>query len=257
MDQDGEDLPLMANTSHMLVKHFALDLDVEFDSQTLSGSVVLFLQSTVTDDYSTSEAQPSEACGVRGSKSPAPHLNICSSHSSVKEATFPAIGERDTFEKCDHHGNRKQTSGITSSGKCCDTRNHGNADFVLVLDCCDLAVLKVEEVDVTAVSEKSIHLTQSSPGFQQQFLDSHEIPPELVGSPESRWKDKLVYYMQCSQAPGCGELIFDTESWSLQIRKPGVKIPCAFPSAIRIWYKTTANGRSVKWTKDQSGRSVC
>ncbi|KAM5193035.1 aminopeptidase O isoform 2-T2 [Mantella aurantiaca] len=257
MDQDADDLPLMANTSHMLVKHFALDLDVHFDSQTLSGSVVLFLQPTVTGEDFTSEAQPDEAHGVQGPNPPAQHINICSSHSSVKDATLCAIGERDTFDKCDHHGNRKQTSGITSSGNCCNRRNHGSADFVLVLDCCDLVVLKVEEVDVTAmpVTEKCTCSTQSGHGFEQQFPGSPQMPPELTGSPTSRWKDQLSFYMQCSRAPGCGELIFVTDSWSLQIRKAGVKVPRAFPSAIRIWYKTTANGRSVKWTKDQSGRT--
>ncbi|XP_018413369.1 PREDICTED: aminopeptidase O [Nanorana parkeri] len=256
MDQDADDLPLMANTSQILVKHFALDLDVNFDSQTLSGSVVLFLHPAFAGEVTTSKAQLAEANEVQRCESPMPQLNICPSHSNVKDATLRDIGERDTSDKCDHHGNRKQTTEITSSGNCCDRRNHGSADFVLVLDCCDLAVLKVEEVDVTAVPVTTNYMcsTQTSHGSKQQLPDTLNMPPELEASPASRWKDQLSYYMQCSQAPGCGELIFVTDSWSLQIRKAGVKMPCAFPSAVRMWYKTTANGRSVKWTKDQSGR---
>lgn len=254
MDPDTDDLPLMANTSHILVKHFALDLDVYFDSQTISGSVVLFLQPTMTDEGFTSEAYSSqldEAHGVQEPESSVSHLNICSSHSSMKDTTLCAIGERDTFDKCDHHGNRKETSGITSSGNCYYRWNHKSGDFILVLDCCDLTVLKVEEVDVTAVP-----ITQSNHGLEQQFPESLQMPPELAASPASRWSDQLSCYIQRGRAPGCGELSFVTDSWSLQIRKAGVKMPCAFPSAVRIWYKTAANGRSVKWTKDQSGRSV-
>lgn len=252
MELDTDDLPLMANTSHILVKHFALDLDVNFESQTISGSVVLFLQPTMTGEAYSS--QLAEAHGVQEPESSVPHLSICSSHSSMKDTTLCAIGERDTFDKCDHHGNSKETSGITSSGNCYDRWNHGSGDFILVLDCCDLTVLKVEEVDLTAVpvTEK----WQSNHGLEQQFPESHQMPPELAASPASCWKDQLSCYIQQSRAPGGGELIFVTDSWSLQIRKAGVKMPCAFPSAVRIWYKTAANGRSVTWTKDQSGRSV-
>ncbi|XP_040211420.1 aminopeptidase O isoform X1 [Rana temporaria] len=250
MEPDTDDLPLMANTSHILVKHFALDLDVNFDSQTISGSVVLFLQPTMTGEAYSS--QLAEAHGVQEPETSVPHLNICSSHSGMKDTTLCAIGERDTFDKCDHHGNSKETSGITSSGNCHDRWNHGSGDFILVLDCCDLTVLKVEEVDLTAVpvTEKC----QSNRGLEQQFPESHQMPPELAASPASCWKDQLSCYIQQSRAPGGGELIFVTDSWSLQIRKAGVKMPCAFPSAVRIWYKTAANGRSVTWTKDQSGR---
>ncbi|KAI2553211.1 putative aminopeptidase O (putative), partial [Homo sapiens] len=48
--------------------------------------------------------------------------------------------------------------------------------------------------------------------------------------------------------------LFDTDTWSLQIRKTGAQTATDFPHAIRIWYKTKPEGRSVTWTSDQSGR---
>ncbi|XP_075684932.1 aminopeptidase O [Rhinoderma darwinii] len=253
MEQNTDDLPLMANTSHILVKHYSLDLDVCIESQTIIGSIVLFLQpNTSCQDVNTGKAypsQPGEACRDQAQES-----CISLSQSSIKDCTVCSIGERDTSEKCGHHGNRKQTSGITSSEDCNDKGNYGSGDFVLVLDCCDLCVLKVEEVDVTNVPEKCMSSTLPSCESEQHFTHSHQIPPELVALPVSRWKEQLCYYTQCSRAPGCGGLRFFTDTWSLQISKCGVNVPTDFPAAIRIWYKTAASGRSVKWTKDQRGR---
>ncbi|PNJ71394.1 C9orf3 isoform 11, partial [Pongo abelii] len=82
----------------------------------------------------------------------------------------------------------------------------------------------------------------------------NQIVRELVTLPANRWREQLDYYACCSQAPGCGDLLFDTDTWSLQIRKTGAQTATDFPHAIRIWYKTKPEGRSVTWTSDQSGR---
>ncbi|KAM4053324.1 aminopeptidase O isoform 3-T4 [Anomaloglossus baeobatrachus] len=258
MAQQTDDLPLMANTSHILVKHYALDLDVCFESQTISGNIVLFLQPNTCHESEKAgnpcHSQVGIACGDSVQESGIPHSSKSLLQSSIKDSNSCPIGERDTSEKYGCHGNKKQTSGITSSENGCDRGNHGSGDFVLVLDCCDLSVLKVEEVDVTGVPEKCMTSMLPSCESEQQVTHSHQIPPELVSLPASRWKEQLSYYMQCSRASGCGELNFSTDTWSLQISKCGVNTPSNFPSVVRIWYKTTANGRSVKWTKDQSGR---
>ncbi|XP_073402078.1 aminopeptidase O isoform X3 [Dendrobates tinctorius] len=258
MAEHTDDLPLMANTSHILVKHYALDLDICFESQTISGNIVLFLQPNASRESDSTgnfcPSQAGEAFSDPAQDSCIPHSSRSLSQSSIKDSTLCAIGERDTSEKYGYHGNKKQTSGITSSENGCDKGNHGSEDFVLVLDCCDLSVLKVEEVDVTGVPKKCMTSTLPSCESKQQFTYSHQIPTELVSLPASQWKEQLSYYTQCSQAPGCGELIFFTDTWSLQISKCGVHTPSDFPSVVRVWYRTTANGRSVKWTKDQSGR---
>ncbi|XP_066460184.1 aminopeptidase O isoform X2 [Eleutherodactylus coqui] len=255
MDPHTDDLPLMANTSHMLVKHYALDLDVCFESQIITGNIVLFLQpNTSCEKDNTGNAQPSQPGEDRAQESCVSHSSKTLSQSNIKDSILYAIGERATSEKYSHRGNRKQTSGITSSEPCCHRGDDGSRDFVLVLDCCDLSVLKVEEVDVSGLPEKCMRSTLPSCQSEQQLTHGHPNSDELVALPESRWKEQLFYYMQCSQAPGCGELHFLTDTWSLQISKPGVTLSTDFPSAIRIRYKTTADGRSVKWTKDQRGR---
>lgn len=42
LDLSQDDLPLMANTSHVLVKHYVLDLDVDFENQIIEGTTVIF-----------------------------------------------------------------------------------------------------------------------------------------------------------------------------------------------------------------------
>ncbi|XP_077918092.1 aminopeptidase O isoform X4 [Halichoerus grypus] len=264
LDPSRDDLPLMANTSHILVKHYVLDLDVDFESQIIEGTIVLFFepgdrfekQSGSTKDTCRSESN--EACSFRmpaPCQSPVTDTRTFSSKTGYNDFAICGKGEKDTSGKDGNHDNLEQASGISSSKYRCDTGNHGSEDFLLVLDCCDLSVLKVEEVDVAAVPgidkfTRSPKLTVVSEELRNQIVH------ELVTLPAGRWREQLDYYAGCSQAPGCGELLFDTDTWSLQIRKTGAQTATDFPHAIRIWYSTKPQGRSVTWTSDQSGRYV-
>uniref|UniRef100_A0A2I3G853 Aminopeptidase O (putative) n=1 Tax=Nomascus leucogenys TaxID=61853 RepID=A0A2I3G853_NOMLE len=262
LDPARDDLPLMANTSHILVKHYVLDLDVDFESQVIEGTIVLFLedgkrfkkQNTSVEEACQSESNKAckfgmpEPCHI-----PVTNARTFSSEMEYNDFAICSKGEKDTSDKDGNHDNQEHASGISSSKYCCDTGNHGSEDFLLVLDCCDLSVLKVEEVDVAAVPglekfTRSPELMVVSEEFRNQIVH------ELVTLPANRWREQLDYYACCSQAPGCGELLFDTDTWSLQIRKTGAQTATDFPHAIRIWYKTKPEGRSVKWTSDQSGR---
>ncbi|EFB21940.1 hypothetical protein PANDA_009088, partial [Ailuropoda melanoleuca] len=262
LDPSRDDLPLMANTSHILVKHYVLDLDVDFESQIIEGTIVLFFesgnrfekQSGSTEE--TCRSDSNEACRFRMPEpchSPVTDTRTFSSKTGYDDFANCGKGEKDTSSKDGNHDNPEQASGISSSKYCCDTGNHGSEDFLLVLDCCDLSVLKVEEVDVAAVPgiekfTRSPRLTVVSEELRNQIVH------ELVTLPAARWREQLDYYAGCSQAPGCGELLFDTDTWSLQIRKTGAQTATDFPHAIRIWYSTKPQGRSVTWTSDQSGR---
>ncbi|XP_034503213.1 aminopeptidase O isoform X6 [Ailuropoda melanoleuca] len=264
LDPSRDDLPLMANTSHILVKHYVLDLDVDFESQIIEGTIVLFFesgnrfekQSGSTEE--TCRSDSNEACRFRMPEpchSPVTDTRTFSSKTGYDDFANCGKGEKDTSSKDGNHDNPEQASGISSSKYCCDTGNHGSEDFLLVLDCCDLSVLKVEEVDVAAVPgiekfTRSPRLTVVSEELRNQIVH------ELVTLPAARWREQLDYYAGCSQAPGCGELLFDTDTWSLQIRKTGAQTATDFPHAIRIWYSTKPQGRSVTWTSDQSGRYV-
>ncbi|XP_068784217.1 aminopeptidase O isoform X5 [Struthio camelus] len=265
LDPMTDDLPLMANTSHMLVKHYTLDLDVDFESQIIEGIIVFFFETgnRYRKTSSTSEegcqSQLDETCGTGVSEPYHIPVTNLSAHSSKTEYNDFAVcvkGEKDTSDKNGNHSNREQASGISSSKNCCDIENHGSTDFLLVLDCCDLSVLKVEEVDVAAVTgiEKFTRSAKLTDAAKEPGNLRNQIVHELVTLPADRWKEQLYYYTCCSQAPGCGELLFTTGTWSLEIRKSGIHSPKDFPHAIRIWYKTKPEGRSITWTTDQSGR---
>ncbi|KAM6363877.1 aminopeptidase O isoform 1-T2 [Pluvialis apricaria] len=265
LDPMKDDLPLMANTSHMLVKHYILDLAVDFKSKVIEGIIVLFFETgsrykkTSSTGKEGCQSQFDEICKMRASEpchSPVTNVSACSSVTEYNDFAVCGKGEEDTSDKNGNHSNKEQASGISSSRNCCDIENHGSKDFLLVLDCCDLSILKVEEVDVAAVSgiekfTRSAKLTDVSKELEN--LRNH-IVHELVTLPADRWKEQLYYFTCCSQAPGCGELLFTTGTWSLEIRKSGIQTPTDFPHAIRIWYKTKPEGRSVTWTTDQSGR---
>ncbi|NXD79215.1 AMPO Aminopeptidase, partial [Halcyon senegalensis] len=265
LDPMKDDLPLMANTSYMLVKHYVLDLDVDFKSKVIEGNIVLFLEtgSQYRKNSSTGkegcQSQFDETCKTRASEPfhiPLTDVSACSSQMEYNDLAVCAKGEEDTSDKNGNHSNKEQTSGISISKDCCDIENHGSKDFLLILDCCDLSVLKVEEVDVAAVSgiekfTRSAKLTGVSKELENL---RNQIVHELVTLPADRWKEQLYYLTCCSQAPGCGELLFTAGTWSLEIRKSGIQTPTDFPRAVRIWYKTKPEGRSVTWTTDQSGR---
>uniref|UniRef100_A0A8C3QU89 Aminopeptidase O (putative) n=1 Tax=Cyanoderma ruficeps TaxID=181631 RepID=A0A8C3QU89_9PASS len=265
LDPMKDDLPLMANTSYMLVKHYVLDLDVDFKSKVIEGSIVLFFETgnqyvkTSSAGEECCQSQFDEICKM-GPSEPChiPMINVSTCSSKMEYNDFAVSGKEEeaTSEENSNHSNSEQASGISSSKDCCDIENHGNKDFLLVLDCCDLCVLKVEEVDVAAVSDtekftRSAKLTGVSKKLENL---RNRIVHELVTLPADRWKEQLYYFSHCSQAPGCGELLFSTGTWSLEIRKLGIQTPADFPHAIRIWYKTKPEGRSVTWTTDQSGR---
>ncbi|XP_059689722.1 aminopeptidase O [Gavia stellata] len=265
LDPMKDDLPLMANTSYMLVKHYVLDLDVDFKNKVIEGIIVLFFETgsryrkTSSTGKEGCQSLFDETCQTRASELchvPLTNVSACSSKTEYNDFAVCGKGEEDTSDKDGNHSNEEQASGISSSKDCCDIENHGNKDFLLVLDCCDLSVLKVEEVDVAAVSgtekfTRSAKLTDVSEELENL---RNQIVHELVTLPADRWKEQLYYFTRCSQAPGCGELLFTTGTWSLEIRKSGIQTPTDFPHAIRIWYKTKPEGRSVTWTTDQSGR---
>uniref|UniRef100_A0A8D0KKE2 Aminopeptidase O (putative) n=1 Tax=Salvator merianae TaxID=96440 RepID=A0A8D0KKE2_SALMN len=266
LDFTRDDLPLMSNTSHMLVKHYVLDLAVDIKSHVVAGNIVLFFDSNSRcrkgNDEQMEEACHSwsgETCHIPApgaSYIPMPDASTCSTKSGCNDFAVCGKGEHDTSDKNGSHSNREQTSGISSSKNCCDIEIHGSEDFVLVLDCCDLCVLKVEEVDVAVVP--GIQKFTSSAKLMDVSKDlrvlRNQIVRELVTLPADCWREQLHYYKQCSQAPACGELPFVVDTWSLEIRKAGVHLPKDFPQAIRIWYRTKPEGRSLSWTTDQSNR---
>lgn len=223
LNPDTDDLPLRANASHILVRHYVLNLTVHFERKVMGGSAVLFLE-----PCPAAAAQAESVAGLQAS----------SVLTSRPETT-------DT--------ERRQSSP--------SWQTTGDGDFTLVLDCCDLDVSKVEEVDVASASAMFGHLAEDSPGtLAGSSVDLQAaLVHELISVPSSRWRQKFNLFSVCSRAPafqGGASLEFFRDRWSLRVRKKGVASAQQFPRAVRICYETEPAGGSVRWTKDQDNRLV-
>ncbi|XP_043915023.1 aminopeptidase O isoform X2 [Protopterus annectens] len=267
LDPSKDDLPLMANTSHILVRHYTLDLDVNIEEKIISGCIVLYLQACTESTQSDrtldgvlnySQEYASSAMAV----SEFSHISVAAQGASSSIARYDAAAVAGTsalniLDKNCNHGNKKETSGISCSKEdCYDKKDDGMDDFVLILDSCDLSVIKVEEVDAGAITgaEKLSQATLGSTGASELSAVRTWIVQKLVALPAASWQEQHNCYLLYSQAPGCGELQFASDTWSLRIWKAGIQTPQEFPRAIRIWYKTKPESRSIRWTMDQDCR---
>ncbi|XP_042277265.1 aminopeptidase O [Thunnus maccoyii] len=289
MEQDGDlnpdtdDLPLRANTNHILVKHYVLDLTVHFDRKVISGSVTLFLQPCsgvmtrpqngiecgAGDVAGTQEAEKSQDASlcsfqeVDTIKDHARDLDQTRVGTATVDLEEPMIKNREGFGNATTRmetifGTQAQAEAenIQSSRW---WENTSDGDFTLVLDCCDLAVSKVEEVDVTSVSAMFSHLAEVS----SERTGVSSVSPQaaliqnIISMPSIQWRQQHQLFSQCSHAPAVQDgssLHFHTDRWSLQVRKRGVSSPQEFPRVLRICYETRPTGGSVRWTKDQDNR---
>lgn len=221
LEHNKDDLPLRANTNHILVRHFVLDLCVDFQTEVIGGSIVLFLEPCRGSDLSRKSEH----------NSPCAHVGENARETCAPEIIVSQVSQNDA----------------------CSMWDDTSKDFTLILDCCDLSVSKVEEVDVCTVADLL--------DLDQRPLDStHDssfgLVQRLISIPSARWRQQQDLYLQCSCAHAVSRtepLLFHTDQWSLQIRKQGVRSPHAFPRVLRIWYQTKPTGGSVRWTKDQDG----
>ncbi|KAM6931154.1 aminopeptidase O isoform 2-T2 [Xenentodon cancila] len=255
LNPDTDDLPLRANTNHILIRHYVLDLTVHFESKVISGTIVLFLEpcpgvtSKAEDDIGPGTDDGVGTGGSQGS----------SRHEKNEDKKETRAKEGGILEAACGSQNVVDTRSFQSSDLWQTTNED---DFTLVLDCCDLDVSKVEEVDITSV-----------PAMLGPFAEVASERPEVISVnpqatfiqklfsvPSNQWRLKHQLFSLCSHAPGAAQdgsrLHFHRDLWSLQVRKKGVTSPQEFPRVIRICYKTRPTGSSVRWTKDQDKR-VC
>ncbi|KAL6458827.1 hypothetical protein MHYP_G00322990 [Metynnis hypsauchen] len=233
LDPNKDDLPLRANTNHVLVRHYVLDLTVDFQKKVIGGNIVLFLE-------------PGKgAVSLAFSEDPHPQ-----DAGDVEEAScFTSTHVPDDAVLCGGP-NPDQKSGESKL-----SWDDMSEDFTLILDCCDLLVSKVEEVDVSTVPELGEILEGDKVDLDSQN-SSFVVVQKLISIPSDRWRQQHDLYLQCSYASGVHRqpLLFHMDQWSLQVRKKGVQSPSDFPRCLRIWYETKPTGGSVRWTKDQDDR---
>ena len=243
VDPGRDDLPLRANTNHILVRHYALDLSVLLQEQLIRGSVVLFLEPCPAG----AGAEATVKVGATGDSETVAETGETSGTGSVNPPS-------DLVSTA-----KKGTTQLSQTNSCWENASQG--DFTLVLDCCDLVVLKVEEVDVSSVPDMSRLLEAVGPEGSAPCTDSQPavLVQRLIALPSHQWRRQLHLYSQCSQAPayqGGRPLLFHTDRWSLQVRKRGAGSPQGFPRALRVSYETKPEGGSVRWTRDQDHRWV-
>ncbi|XP_047447587.1 aminopeptidase O isoform X2 [Mugil cephalus] len=253
LNPDKDDLPLRANTNHILVRHYVLDLAVRFERRVISGSIVLFLEprsgarAQAEDDSAPGAGDGAESEGVEENQK-----GRGKSTAEMEEMCGGKGGAASGFDSQTSADNT-QSSHSWQTG--------GEADFTLVLDCCDLDVSKVEEVDIASVSEMLSLLpgvASEKPGVTSADTQA-TIIQNLISMPSKEWRRKRQLFSLCSRAPGApgvGSLRFLCDRWSLRVRKAGVASPQEFPRALRICYETRPTGGSVRWTRDQDDR-VC
>lgn len=221
LNPDTDDLPLRANTNHILVRHYVVDLSVHFNKKVIIGSIVLFLE-------------PCSAGEAKTEDDIEPEANDGERQEPNKEST--------------KSGSHTQGSDLFQ------TTNP--EDFTLVLDCCDLQVSKVEEVDTDSVSTTlgfppKVASEEISAWSQADFIQ------HLFSMPSAHWKEKYRLFSLCSRSPAAqngSSLHFHTDGWSLQVKKTGVTSSQDFPRIIRVYYMTKPSGGSVRWTKNQDNR---
>lgn len=257
LNPDTDDLPLRANTNHILVRHYVLDLTVHFGRKVISGSIVLFLEpcsgGETEDDVGPGAGEGAgrtqERAGGRLKDEDTVEKGAkgLGKTPARMEEMFGA-GERDRAEVASETGN-------IQSSHLWETTSED--DFTLVLDCCDLDVSKVEEVDFTSMSATSgVSPERSGVG---SVNSQAAFTQNLISMASSRWRQKHQLFSSCSRAPGAQDgssLHFYRDRWSLQVRKKGVVSPQEFPRALRICYETRPTGGSVRWTQDQDNRFV-
>lgn len=250
---DTDDLPLRANTNHILVRHYVLNLTVHIDRKVISGSIVLFLEPCPADGANAEDnskiVSPVQAGG-------------CGSGGLLQDVRPIRESERNFGETVSKENDTDQfqvSSGVTLQSSP-GWEQTSDEDFTLVLDCCDIDVSRVEEVDVSSLSpvpnlqSDSSSETSAAPSWN---VKSGSFVQNIISMPSSQWKQKHQLYLLSTHAPGVQDgssLHFYRDHWSLQVRKMGISSPLEFPRALRICYETKPSGGSVRWTKDQDSR---
>ncbi|XP_056134361.1 aminopeptidase O [Lampris incognitus] len=312
LDPDTDDLPLRANTGHILVRHYVLDLTVDFNRKVINGSEVLFLEPSpgAGDGLGTGDKEEAGEGEVNAKlRYTVEHVDTTHAEFEVgtdvavrdkrnedragdgaaagtvegenaairnrEEVVIVTVGTKEILMAKEEHGSESQTlSGVKGQGAetvdmpwdrhsqiDSSLESTSDADFTLVLDCCDLAVSKVEELNITSVSAVC-SLPEIVTGERSEVNPvsrSATLIQKLISIPSGQWRQQHQLFAECSRAPASeegGTLWFHTDQWSLQVRKERVVTPQEFPRALRILYETRPEGGSVRWTTDQDKR-VC
>ena len=219
----NKDLPLMANTADIRVRHYNLNLSVSFEKHVLSGSVTLFLETA-------NEKEAAE--GVRAS-----------ADDDVGGATPAKRGRKNSTAKA-----AKRQRGQST------TANTWSDNFTLILDSCDIAVSKVEEIVInpSGADQKHVHSASNNVDKSRLCVCSQPLT-DVLGFRRNDFVTRNKKFTDSTTHTG-RPLKFAVQPWCVRIWKEGVTEAANFPSCIKIYYQTKADGKSLTWAFDQAGR---
>ena len=166
MASSENDLPLLSNTTDILVRHFLLDLTCHMDARMLQGSVTLFL------DPASVHGQSQRVFSIQEY-----HLKGQESDSTSRGDTL--LGIRDN-----------STSTIRCEDDKPDLDKLHDGAFTLVLDCCDLDVHSVECVPVSDVIIRTL-TSGLTVDTQDLYSDVRQLKGTRMNYTTEKWCVKV------------------------------------------------------------------
>lgn len=241
MDPDN-DLPLLSNTQDIQVTHYVLDLRCDLDSSVLAGSATYFL-----DPYKNQDHNKRRVFGIHefhkkySKRSPQRDAELYEPNKASRAESncngqgVPVCTQDSQLETViegdDICREQSYSSQICQENVLVNKQTTKQQEFFhVILDCCDLDIEKVEYSNI-------------SNNLRDALSYSNQKPLE-----EKR--DLLTTCLSQTWEP----LQFSVEKWCLRIWKEDVYKTTDFPPVIKVMYRTTAKGTSLRWTLDQDGK---
>ena len=210
----SEDLPLMANVDEVLVEHYILDLNVDFEEQVMRGSIVLFLKPT-------------------NRKFTKRQFQLCLDSTLVNIESVHEVAVPSDYK-------------IQFLGGA----NGSNSDSILSKDFKSAS----EHRKYTGFEESSPlekHLERSDPTSSDRCAGTDSKTSDPCST---RQEVFLRFLNDKSQNPlPYKGLDYSVHGWCVRIWKPGAT-GGEWPRCVWIKYHTSPEGQSLTWARDQDGR---
>lgn len=220
-----QDLPLLSNIYEVRARHYLIHLEPNFNTQKIQGRVYIFFEATTSCEKkgqcctrkcfcSDTEVQDVENASVHINQ----HLNY---HGKDNESI---VLEEKTKNAAKFHCDNSDDNRVKNKK---NTENIESQDFEIILDCCDIRVKCVTEVECNGVN-------------LIQYLDP--TYRKACGIAINFWTRRNHIPLQ-----------YAVNAWCIRIWKEGIKNVKQFPQAVCIEYETTPQGKSLLWRNDQDG----
>ncbi|XP_063401582.1 aminopeptidase O-like [Mytilus trossulus] len=262
MDHE-KDLPLMSNVKDIHISHYILQLKCLMETRELIGHVTLLrccdqarcTECTKQRTLNQKITVKSKCLKIIASQEKKSKFNIQrieSEHNYIdvlNENTSTMVSGQVKLESLSDHSydcadmicaqqssslNAKNSSYMSSMNSVKVNTDHAISldgtlenstnDFKMILDCCDIEIDYVEELDLPLYMFKD--LVQNN--YNKDLNENLTLVTKALG-----------------------RLMWEYGRHSVSVWKEGVKTESHFPSVIRIHYRTKPTGQSLKWTLDQ------